>query len=86
MLINKGADVEKWMLNAASGNTGSPLRLAANNGRAAVVLALLTAGAKIWDESQGLPDVAGGVSRAAVVEMKRSIDAPSQSPRSRRGI
>jgi ankyrin repeat protein len=80
MLINKGADVDGGWLTAASGITDyryTPLRRAAQEGYAAVVHVLLAAGAKIWDESQGLHDVAGGISRAAVVEMKRSIDAPS---------
>jgi ankyrin repeat protein len=80
ILIDKGADVDKGMLTAASGITDyrcTPLQRAAQKGYAAVVHVLLAAGAKIWDESQGLPDVAGGMFRAAVVEMKRSIDAPS---------
>jgi ankyrin repeat protein len=89
MLINKGADLDKGMLNAASGIAHyrcTPLQLAAHHGCKAVVHVLLAAGAKIWEkkdkkqkrkESRWLPDVAGGLSRAAVVEMKRSINAPS---------
>jgi hypothetical protein len=32
-----------------------------------------------------IPDVVGGLSRANVIEMKRSIGASSEPPRSRRG-
>jgi len=70
MLLDKGADVDK-----ASSAGRSPLQLAADNGHAAAVRVLLRAEANIWDESQGFTNVAGRLSRAAVVEMKRSIDA-----------
>jgi len=70
MLLGKGADVDK-----ASSAGRSPLMAAARNGHTAAVRVLLGADARIWDESQGFPNVAGGLSRAAVVEMKRSIDA-----------
>jgi ankyrin repeat protein len=70
MLLGKGADVDK-----ASSAGRSPLQLAAKCGHARAVRVLLGAEAKIWDASQGFPNVAGGLSRAAVVEMKRSIDA-----------
>jgi hypothetical protein len=51
------------------------LQLAVKNGHAAAVRVLLRADAKIWDESQGFPNAAGRLSRAAVVEIKRRIDA-----------
>jgi ankyrin repeat protein len=70
MLLGKGADVDK-----ASSAGRSPLMAAARNGHTAAVRVLLGADARIWDESQGFPNVAGRLSRAAVVEMKRSIDA-----------
>jgi hypothetical protein len=41
------------------------------------VRVLLAAGAKIWDASQDFLDVAGGLSRASVIEIKRNLEAPS---------
>jgi ankyrin repeat protein len=70
MLLGKGADVDK-----ASSAGLSPLMAAAKHGHAAAVRVLLDAEANIWDESQGFPNVAGGLSRAAVIEMKRGNDA-----------
>jgi ankyrin repeat protein len=73
MLLGKGADVNQ--LNTDRGRTA--LQIAAYKGQAAVVRILLAAGAKIWVESQGLSVLDSGFTRAAVIEMKRSIDPPS---------
>jgi ankyrin repeat protein len=75
MLLGKGADVNQ---PSRDGDRSTSLQIAAVRGQAAVVRVLLAAGARIWDESQsqGLPDVADGLSRTTVVEMKRSIDTP----------
>jgi ankyrin repeat protein len=70
MLLSKGA-----IVNQSTTDDGlTALQIAAYKGQAAVVRLLVAAGAKIWDESQGLPDVVGGLSWAAVVGMMRSID------------
>jgi ankyrin repeat protein len=73
MLLGKGADVNQ---PSRDGDRSTSLQIAAVRGQAAVVRVLLAAGARIWDESQGLPDVADGLSWTTVVEMKRSIDTP----------
>ena len=72
MLLGKGADVNQP--STVDGTTA--LQIAASKGQAAVVRVLLMAGARMWNESQVLLDVAGRLSWAAVMEMKRSIDVP----------
>jgi ankyrin repeat protein len=73
MLLGKGADVNR----PTTGDGTTALQIAAKRGQAAVVRVLLAAGARIWDESQGFPDVAGGLSWANVSEIKRSIGTSS---------
>ena len=73
MLLGKGVRVNQQTTD--DGTTA--LQIAACKGQAAVVRMLLAAGARIWDESQGLPDTAGGLSWAAVIEIRQSIDVPS---------
>jgi len=80
ILINKGAGVD-----ATRSDGRTSLQLAAIKGHSAVVRVLLAAGAKIWDDvlvlfGPGSPTDpamlwATAIPRAAVVEMKRSIDA-----------
>jgi hypothetical protein len=84
MLINRDTDVDMTLTAGSSrfitaGHTYDIgcLQYAAGDGHVAVLRVLLAIGAKIWDEWQGLPDVAGGLSRAAVIEMKRNIEAPT---------
>jgi ankyrin repeat protein len=70
MLLSRGA-----IVNQPTKDDGLiALQIVAAKGQAAVVWFLLAAGAKIWDESQGLPDVVGGLPWGAVVGMMRSID------------